>query len=226
MKLMTSGMLDPICSFPQQGLGSVCFVASAPRDKSRMVGHANGYIKMISINALKVTSIYKVALGEDETITCGVYGPSGHNFAIGTSHGTIYLGMMKRDPMSNSQRNNMFLSRVDQVSHGSDTAVTSIQLTSFDPQGCVLAAFDNGQVRCWHSSVSHEVYLKLKDAKKNKRSKKKESYELSEFGETQFDVVDKFDMFENPHGIEDLTEQAADNLRELYGVSIYINTFK
>ena len=95
-------------------------------------------------------------------------------------------------------------------------------MTSFDPQGCVLAAFDDGKVRCWHSSVKHEVYLKLKDAKKNKRSKKKESYELSEFGETQFDVVDKFDMFENPHGIEDLTEQAANNLRELYGVSIII----
>ena len=126
MKLLTSGMLDPICSFSQQGLGPVSFVASAPRDKSRMVGHANGYIKMISINALKVTNIYKVALDEDETITCGVYSQSGHNFAIGTSHGTIYLGMMKRDPMSTSSKYNMFLARVDQVSHGSETAVTSL----------------------------------------------------------------------------------------------------
>ena len=49
------------------------------------------------------------------------------------------------------------------------------------------------------------------------------TFELSEFGETQFDVVDKFDMFENPHGVEDLTQQAADNLRELYGVRTFSN---
>ena len=78
-----------------------------------MIGHANGYIKMISINALKVNSIYKLSLHEDETITCGVYGASGHNFAIGTSFGAIYLGMIKRDPMSNNSRYNMFLARVD-----------------------------------------------------------------------------------------------------------------
>lgn len=130
-----------------------------------MIGHANGYIKLISINALKVNSIYRIALQEDETITCGVYGPNGQNFAIGTSFGVIYLGMMKRDPMSNHNRYNMFLARVDSVSHGTENAVTSIQLTSFDPQGCVLAAFDNGQVRCWHSSVKHEVYLKLREIK-------------------------------------------------------------
>lgn len=94
-----------------------------------------------------------------------MYGPNGQNFAIGTSFGAIYLGMMKRDPMSNHNRYNMFLARVDSVSHGTENAVTSIQLTSFDPQGCVLAAFDNGQVRCWHSSVKHEVYLKLREIK-------------------------------------------------------------
>ena len=102
------------------------FVASAPRDKNRMIGHVNGYIKIVSINALKVNSIYKVALEEDETLTCGVYGPSGHNFALGTSFGAIYLGMMKRDPMSNTSRYNMFLARVDSVSHGTENAVTSI----------------------------------------------------------------------------------------------------
>ena len=88
-----------------------------------------------------------------------------------------------------------------------------------------MAAFDNGQVRCWHSSVKHEIYLKVKESKKSKRSKKNESYELSDFGETQFDLVDNFNMFENPHGVEDLTERASDNLKELYGVSIQISTF-
>jgi len=41
----------------------VKFVTSAPKDrKNRMIGHENGYIKIISINALKTNSIYKVAL--------------------------------------------------------------------------------------------------------------------------------------------------------------------
>ena len=55
-----------------------------------------------------------------------------------------------------------------------------------------------------------------------KQSKKrtKVSYELSTLGEIQFDVIDKFDMFSNPHDIEDLTEQDMDNLNELYGVSV------
>jgi len=126
-----------------------------------MIGHVNGFIKIVQINQLKTTSIYKVSLDEGETLTCGVYSPSGHNYAVGTSFGNIYLGLLKRDPMSNQVRNNMFLAKIDRVSHGTDVAVTSIQLTSFNPEGCILAAFDNGQVRCWHSFVNPEIKTKL-----------------------------------------------------------------
>ena len=126
-----------------------------------MIGHVNGFIKVISINQLKTSNIYKVDLLEGETLTCGVYSPSGHNYAVGTSFGNIYLGLLKRDPMSNQVRNNMFLAKIERVSHGSDTAVTSIQLTSFNPEGCMLAAFDNGQVRCWHNIVHPDVKAKL-----------------------------------------------------------------
>ena len=133
IKLLTSGMLDHIYTFPQYALGPVKFVASAPKDKkNRLIGHENGFIKVVNINALKTTNIYKIALEEGETLTCGVYSPSGHNFALGTSFGTIYIGNTKKDPMSNT-KNNLFVARVETVSHGSETAVTSIQLTSFDP---------------------------------------------------------------------------------------------
>ena len=65
MKLLTSGMLDHIYTFPQYALGPVCFVASAPRDKKyRMIGHKNGFVRIVSINALKVTNIYKIMLEE------------------------------------------------------------------------------------------------------------------------------------------------------------------
>ena len=220
IKLLTSGMLDQIYTFPQYNLGPVSFVMSSPKDKkSRMIGHASGYLKMVAINALKESSLYKVDLEEGETLTCGTYSPSGHNFAVGTSFGSIYLGMLKKDPLQNN-KTNAFMARVDSVSHGNENAVTSIRLTAFDPQGNILAAFDNGQVRCWQSTIKHEVYMKLQELKSNnKKSRKKESFELSVLGEIQFDVVDKFDMFENPHGVDDMTEQEAENLNQLYGVS-------
>lgn len=90
-------------------------MTSSPKDKkNRMIGHANGSIKIVAINALKETSLYKVDLEEGETLTCGVYSPSGHNFAVGTSYGAIYLGMMKKDPMQNN-KTNAFMARVDTV---------------------------------------------------------------------------------------------------------------
>ena len=106
-------------------------------------------------------SVFKANLVSGETLTCGTYSPSGQNFAIGTSFGSIYLGYLKRDLHSNQRGRQMYLSKVDATSEGIETAVTSIQLTSFNPQGCILAAFDDGKVRCWQSSVKHEVFIKL-----------------------------------------------------------------
>ena len=63
IKLLTSGMLDQIYTFPQYNLGPVAFVTASPKDKkNRMIGHANGSIKIVAINALKETSLYKVDL--------------------------------------------------------------------------------------------------------------------------------------------------------------------
>jgi len=65
-----------------------------------------------------------------------------------------------------------------------------------NPEGCILAAFDNGQVRCWHSYVHPDVKVKIAEGtKQDRKSRKKAAYELSALGETQFDVIDKFDMF-------------------------------
>merc|ERR1712060_316154 len=152
-------------------------------------------------------------------LTCGVYSASGHNFAVGTSFGSIFLGMIKKDPMANN-KSNIFMARVDRVSHGTENAVTSIQMTSFDPTGTILAAFDNGWVRCWHSSIKHEVYQRLAEntqGEKKKRNRRREAYDLSDLGEVQFDLIDKFDMFENPHGEADLTEEKAEELAMMFG---------
>ena len=52
-----------------------------------------------------------------------------------------------------------------------------------------------------------------------KKKNKRETYDLADLKETQFDVIDKFDMFENPHDEEEPDSQ---QLRNLYGVSITI----
>ena len=145
-------MLDHIFTWKQMSLGPVRFVASSPKDKkNRMIGHQCGFLRIIQINALKTTSLYRVNLDEGESLTCGCYSLSGHNFALGTSFGKILIGMMKKDPMANTTKYNMFISRVNTVSNTTDHAVTSIQMTNFDPLGELLAAFDDGKVRLWKS---------------------------------------------------------------------------
>jgi len=46
-------------------------------------------------------------------LTTGIYSPSGLNFAIGTSFGTVYLGNFKKD---NYGRNIMRLARLSNLS--------------------------------------------------------------------------------------------------------------
>jgi hypothetical protein len=48
-------------------------------------------------------------------------------------------------------------------------------------------------------------------------------FDMSEFGYQQFDIVDTFDMFENPHGLDELGEEDKAQLKLLYLVS-YLNT--
>ena len=43
-------------------------------------------------------------------------------------------------------------------------------------------------------------------------------WEIQELGPVQFDLIDKFDMFDNPHD-EDKTEEELEPIRELYLVS-------
>ena len=46
-------------------------------------------------------------------------------------------------------------------------------------------------------------------------------WEIQELGPVQFDLIDKFDMFENPHDEEDKTEEELATIKELYCVSIF-----
>lgn len=112
----------------------------------RIIGHEKGLLKFIDISYLKVVGIYQLALKEGETLTCGAFNNTGHNFAIGTSFGSVFLGYHKKDSFG---RYNTFLSRVNSLSKTTENAVTSVQLSQFTPIGSLLCAFDNGQVRLW-----------------------------------------------------------------------------
>ena len=56
---------------------------------------------------------------------------------------------------------------------------------------------------------------------KNKpvKGKYKQTYDIAELGTVQFDIIDKYDMFQNPHGLESVTDEDEQQLLELYGVS-------
>jgi hypothetical protein len=62
-----------------------------------MIGHERGVLKLVAVDSLKVEAMYQLVLAEGETLTTGVYSPSGLNFAVGTSHGVVYLGNYKKD---------------------------------------------------------------------------------------------------------------------------------
>ena len=149
IKLYTSATIDQIMNFPAYSLGPVKFIMATPlksRNRVRIIGHEKGILKFIDITNLKVVGIYELTLDEGETITCGNFNNTGHNFAIGTSHGNVFLGYHKKDSFG---RWNTFLSKITVVSKTTEHAVTSVQLSQFTPIGMLLCAFDNGQVRLW-----------------------------------------------------------------------------
>jgi len=67
----------------------------------------------------------------------------------------------------------------------------------------LLAAFDNGQIRTWLSDFQPSGDGQNK---KSKASGKKPA-DIGDLGNTQFNIVDNFDMFTNPHGLDNITEE-------------------
>lgn len=181
VKIYTSVTLDQVMCFPQYALGPVSFIcASAKNRRLRMIGHERGVLKLVAVDSLKVEAMYQLVLAEGETLTTGVYSPSGLNFAVGTSHGVVYLGNYKKDKYGH---NIMRMSKLHGLTLTQDNAVTSIQLSSFDPIGCLLVAFDNGQVRTWQSTMRNEQFTKLMEGKnKPVKGKSKQTYDIAELG--------------------------------------------
>ena len=94
-------------------------------------------------------------------------------------------------------------------------------MTSFNPNGSILVAFEDGEVKLWRSSIPDERIKRIRDQlDEEKKHKKKQPkvLDLAEIGIQKFDIHDMFDMFENPH-TQEITSGEDLQLKQLYGVS-------
>ena len=83
-------------------------------------------------------------------------------------------------------------------------------MTNFTPDGSLVVAFENGEVRMWQASVSLDA---LKDTRRDRQSRIRTAvgYDIAEIPNLQFDLKDKFDMHD-PFGVDaNLKEMAEQN---------------
>ena len=86
----------------------------------------------------------KVDLEDGEQLTCGTFNQSGQNFAIGTNFGTVYLGVIKAESKTRPH-----VALINTLCKNTKHAVTSLQLSNFEPDGSIIVAFDNAEIKVW-----------------------------------------------------------------------------
>lgn len=219
VKLYTSQHVDKITTH-YANCGSVKFITSEPKNRrTRIIGHQFGDIEFYNVDTLKANhENYRLDLNPGEEITCGTYSQNGLNFAVGTSFGSIYILGKKKEKHYGKVSNTWQFTRVDAITNDDQkSAVTSIKLSVFDPTGALLVAFDDGKVRVWKSKVKDELINEF-NIMKNKSKKRKDipQQDLLGLDFVQFDVIDKFDMLENPHDDLDYTEEQEEAHKKLY----------
>lgn len=151
VKLYTTGTLDQVINW-NYSTSPVVFISgqiSKSYSKYRLVGHVKGELEIIEIEKLKIESTcYLNDLADDEELTAAAFNASGLNFALGTSKGRVYFGTIHKGRLPVAQ---IKVAPLFGLAKDEDHAVTSIQISVFNPDGCLLVAFDNGQIRVWQS---------------------------------------------------------------------------
>jgi len=145
----------------------------------KIVGHLNGYLKLVSTENLKVEKVFKVSLLDDEQLTVAAFSPSVMNFVMGTSLGAVLLCSIKIDGQGNLTFKS---SRLNELTKTLEHGVTGIQISDFDPIGTITVAFDNGKILTWQSALKAEQFEKIMETQKFKKGKKRQVYDLSEIG--------------------------------------------
>lgn len=140
--------------------GPVVFVLSGTNGgKYSIIGHQLGLLRLVNIECLRIESTYRVPLASpEEYLTTGVFNPNGVNFALGTSHGSLYLGSLKEDAASKPR---LMLAKLEPNGGLLGSGVTSMDFSYFDPIGSLLVTVDTGRVYTWQTSVRNEQFLRL-----------------------------------------------------------------
>lgn len=84
--------------------------------------------------------------------------------------------------------------------------ITSIHFPYVDPIGTMLVGFDDATCKLWQSSVKNEQQMKIMELEQTGKGKSKDRpvhYDISQVGYQQFDLIDSFDLFSNPFGLQD-----------------------
>ena len=207
-KVWTSNTLDQVIKFSSPTQSPIAFILSSTNNSTfSVVAHQSGLLRVVVIDQLKVESNYQITgLQPEEVLTTGVFNPNGINFAIGTSLGNLYFGSLILDASGKSK---LTIGRSENLTKNG-FGVTSVQFSVFDPIGSLLVAYENGIVRTWQSSIKNEHFMKLMQIQQQQQQLNSGTipeFDLSEVGFQQFDLVDLFDMFENPHGLDELSEE-------------------
>ena len=114
--------------------------------KYSIIGHQLGLIRLVNIECLKIEANYRIPLASpEEYLTAAVFNPNGVNFAIGTSHGSLYLGSLREDAQNKPK---LMVARLE-PNGGLHGSITSLEFSAFDPIGSFLVTMDNGTVKTW-----------------------------------------------------------------------------
>ena len=165
---------------------------------------------MVNLQCLRLEATFRLSLrSEDsETLTSATFNPNSLNFALGTSLGGLFLGSIKTDAQGKAK---VAYGRLDIHGLSYVQAVTSLSFSQFDPLGSLLVAFDNGVIKTWQSTFRSDIQMLDSEDMPV-------SLDISESGFQRFDLVDTFDMFDNPHGLDEVSTDERSQLRLLYQV--------
>ena len=109
--------------------------------------------------------------------------------------------------------------------------ITSIHFPPTEPIGVMLVAFDDGSVRLWKSVEKNKQVMRILKLEQEQQASSKDGpraanapvrYDIADVGYQQFDLMDTFDLFQNPHDDIQDTEEERNQTKSLYSVSILI----
>ena len=147
------------------------------------------------MESLKVDIVLDMELEHGEQLTCGFCCSNNINLVVGTTFGSVYICSYKKNNDGDFVPRK---SRLNNLIPGKNYAVTSILMSNFTPDGGIIVAFENGEVRYWHAIIGNEAVAKSRSERAGK-IKAPMGYDIADINEVQFDLRDTFDMHD-PRG--------------------------